>query len=227
MLAALHRWVAEHGAPPASNDWKRASETHPNRRSVIDRFGSWEAYLRAGGYHDDADALAVRRDKRLAPSRTPDELIDAIVDWIEEHGRPPSLVDWHPQLAELHGYPDKAQRWHAGAWPHADQVRRAWGSWNNAIRAAEAIAMPSGLKRATRAGRSGRPVEPWSPERICAAIREWTSLHGKPPTSYDWSARLDDGPRWPHARTVFHHWHSWADALRAAGVNPTRERIRR
>jgi hypothetical protein len=50
IVCALHAWVAEHGEPPASPDWKCATQSHPMMHTVMRTFGSWRAGLEAAGY---------------------------------------------------------------------------------------------------------------------------------------------------------------------------------
>lgn len=218
IVEAMVSWAAEHGAPPTRRDWNYSGDGHPGGEPVYRVFGSWETALRAAGFKDRADEIAAGRDRY--PAVSPDEISDAIIDWMDwGDGTPPSLLDWHPELAEHQGYPERAERWRAEGWPHAVQAQRAHGSWNAAIESAGAVAMPSGVKRSSRAGRAGGNVEVWTPERVTAAIGDWARLHGSPPRYSDWWPRALDDPRWPAMRTVCRAWGSFPAALRSAGFS--------
>lgn len=50
-LHALHTWVKTHGRVPSCNgDWRRAGQGHPSGRTCERNFGSWDDFIRAGGY---------------------------------------------------------------------------------------------------------------------------------------------------------------------------------
>lgn len=73
-------------------------------------------------------------------------------------------------------------------------------------------------------------------ERVVAAIQEWESRYGMPPSAYDWNlhyARAKAHPErlrqiearhgeaeWPNVSTVQAVFGSWNNALREAGVRP-------
>lgn len=69
IIKSVHDWVAEYGEPPAAPDWMPskakslndpdrerrgregiAARRHPDARWVFERFGSWNALIRAAGY---------------------------------------------------------------------------------------------------------------------------------------------------------------------------------
>jgi hypothetical protein len=101
---------------------------------------------------------------------------------------------------------------------------------------------PSGFARHARAAASDlylprehwSPRGTWNPDRVVAALKDWTSLTGLPPRSYEWSpgtaralgltssrVRLWERqyPRWPSSKTVCTYFGRWSQALRAAGLN--------
>jgi hypothetical protein len=104
---------------------------------------------------------------------------------------------------------------------------------------------PSGFARHARAAASDlylprehwSPRGTWNPDRVVAALKDWTSLTGLPPRSYEWSpgtaralgltsagVRLWERqyPRWPSSKTVCAYFGRWSQALRAAGLTPQR-----
>lgn len=221
IIAALRAWTATHdGTPPRARDWPQATSEHPHKRTVQERFGTWSAALRAA----DLDAPDTPSYGPRAAYGTWDRaaIIEAIVEWTDQHGQPPSMMDWSPPLAIHHGYPDRAERFRAQrpAWPYAAQVQKRFGTWNAAILAAEQIAMPSGIRRNSRAGRSGQPVHAWTRARVVDAIHAWACQHGRPPVYGDWWPRAQPDPRWPSMRTVTRCCGSFGAALRAAGYQP-------
>src|SRR4051794_7498452 len=88
--------------------------------------------------------------------------------------------------------------------------------------------------RRSRAGdlaREVRAVDPgsWTSEAIRAALHDWSRVVGRAPRAHEWSsvatgpsARASrwqvEHPRWPSAGAVVHHFGSWSDGLRAAGL---------
>lgn len=49
IIRALDRWHAVHLKAPTANMWLRAGPQHPATHTVVKRFGSWNAALRAAG----------------------------------------------------------------------------------------------------------------------------------------------------------------------------------
>jgi hypothetical protein len=50
IIRAIHSWAKLHGGePPKYNDWSRATDAHPARITVVERFGSWNAAIAAAG----------------------------------------------------------------------------------------------------------------------------------------------------------------------------------
>lgn len=62
----------------------------------------------------------------------------AIEEWAHLHGEPPAVPDWNPTQARILNDEPRARRFEDadGIWPHAQSVRRAFGSWAAAIEAA-------------------------------------------------------------------------------------------
>jgi hypothetical protein len=85
LVAALHAWNAEHGAPPREPDWTTASPSWrdawprwPGAGTVLRVFGSWNAAL-------EAARLPTRR---YAWAR--EEALERVAAWARAHGRPPT-----------------------------------------------------------------------------------------------------------------------------------------
>lgn len=147
-----------------------------------------------------------------------EEIIDAIGDWQRQYGRPPALVDWNPWLARRLGYEDRAARWQAGRWPSANHVVRAFGTWNDAIKAAEQLPMTPGVPRGSPRGRTdGRA---WTREEIVAVMRGWERAHGRLPTSADWRAADPDGARPTTAAVSQVFGQRWGQVIAELGGMP-------
>jgi hypothetical protein len=92
-----------------------AEPTHPNATTVREHFGCWEDALRAAGLPPP------RRTPRSAKHWTDADILDALRAWAAGHGRPPAGVDFTVAPP--------------GA-PSATTVRRRFGNWRQALRAA-------------------------------------------------------------------------------------------
>lgn len=49
-IDAIQRWAREHGEPPRMADWRPAVGDYPSTSAVEERFGSWNAAIRAAGF---------------------------------------------------------------------------------------------------------------------------------------------------------------------------------
>jgi hypothetical protein len=152
-------------------------------------------------------------------------ILQRIRDWERIHGEPPTTRDWDPSRARSTGQAWRAERFEAGDWPSIGQIRRQFGSFNAAVRAA-------GLSARRAPGR----VKPHltGSEQVTAAILAWTKRYGEPPTQADWdpvrARRLDQRWRivrynagdWPSLNTVLYHFGTLGEAIAAAGLRPRR-----
>lgn len=102
-----------------------------------------------------------------------------------------------PTTEELKGDP--------GLWPHPGVVRRHFGSFRETLEAA-------GLE----------VREPWSPDKVTHALRDFAYSHGRPPHSTDLGSGSD--PPLPSNATIRRWFDSLGAALEAAGIRPSRKR---
>jgi hypothetical protein len=205
VVQRVEDWAATHqGEGPILSDWKAgrvnadvSSGTWPAAETALQLFDSWEQLLAAAG--------VTPREQHQPGGRygwPQDLLIERLRTWSDTHGgHGPLSTDWSRQ-----GHPDYA----SGDWPSAGTVRRAFGSWERALRVAGVTPGPRHLRQ-------------WARELIIRRIRDWASAHdGKGPSREDWSRGAPepghDRGEWPHASTVIARFGSFDAALDAAGV---------
>jgi hypothetical protein len=124
----------------------------------------------------------------------------------------------------------RAHRFTQGDWPSVGMVRRQFGTFNAAIRAA-------GYE--PRGGPARQKNHLAGPNQVLAAILEWTRRYGAPPTQTDWDsararrtgqtwriARYEQGD-WPSLNTVRRHFGSLNRAILEAGLRPRQPGRRR
>lgn len=172
-----------------------------------------------------------RRSPRAGARRAPgpargrrytrDEVLEAIRQWADCHGSPPTSMDWDPARARRLGHDWRAERFEAGNWPTIRMVRDRFGTFNDAV--TRAGLQPRRAPSRVRANLAG-------PEAIVDAILEWTRRYGDLPAMADWdpvrARRLGQQWRieryleddWPSARSVAHHFGSFSAAAAAAGL---------
>jgi len=119
---------------------------------------------------------------------TDERILDALRASVQAYGRPPRAGEWRQ------GDP-------TGDRPSSQVVLRRFGSWTIALHAA---------------GLSSQP-RPWTPKLIIEALREWTGVHGHPPTVGEWNT-APSGDTHPPGRTVVNCFGSWRQALHEAGL---------
>jgi hypothetical protein len=152
-----------------------------------------------------------------------EQILEAIRSWDRCYGEPPTSIDWEPARARRKGHPWRAERFEAGDWPTARMVRGQFGNFNDAVR--RAGLSPRRAPTRIRPNLTG-------PDAIIDAIIEWTRRYGDVPSMADWDPvrarrlgqewripRYHDGD-WPSARSVAHHFGSFASAVSAAGLMP-------
>lgn len=167
----------------------------------------------------DSGVHAPRTRRRAYDS---EQILDAIRRWNDEHGRPPTWLDWDPACARRKGQDVRAELFEAGHWPSTAMVRRQFPTMGMAIEAA-------GLTARRRSGTKANLVDG---SQVLVAIREWTRRYGEPPAQTDldpyrarrtgqpWRAERYDEGDWPSLTTVRHHYGTLTAAVRAAGLEP-------
>jgi len=160
--------------------------------------------------HAPARGVAEKRVGR--PGWTADQIIEAMIAWNHQHGRPPRRRDWTGGGASH---------------PAGNTVYRVFGCWSAALVAAGFDASPPGPPR--------RPGG-WDPDSVI----EWTD-RCEAPRLVDWSPSLArrhgcdqaadlfeaERPRYPLASRVVRLFGTWNGALRAAGQPTTQTGLRR
>lgn len=172
-----------------------------------------------GGAGDGAETPEAQEPTLVARVWAPAEILACIQRFNEIHGRPPRVADWNPTAARRRRGPAAAKTDPSGDWPHANTVRRIFGSWNAAVRAA-------GLPETLPGGQVA-----WTRAAVLEQMRQFTERYGEPPRVTDWNPTLAqrrgrpelaerfkaDGC-WPHANTVQRLFGSWTKALEEAGL---------
>ena len=118
-------------------------------------------------------------------------ILDALRADARRRGRPPTWKEW-------------LKRERAGGRPGTAAVRRHFGSWNAALKAADL---------STRAQHGTR----WKRATIIRLLQRDAKRLGRTPTSAEWEAAHDRPWRWS-IRRIFG---SWTAALEAAGLPPS------
>jgi hypothetical protein len=178
-VVALRRHMAGREELPNGNQIPAGL---PSASTIRSLFGSWNAYVAAAGF-------APR------PHRSWDgqQVIDAIQAWAREHdGHPPTREDWVRATASH---------------PNQTQVRRLFGTWKAATKAAGFSPLNS------------RPMR-WTDQAILDALRRWEQVRGSPLPS-DWD---NTAPDHPTRGLVTKRFGSWDAALRAAGLSAAQPR---
>jgi predicted transcriptional regulator len=86
LLGALQAWADTHGRSPTAMDWPRAAAEHPEARTVLARFATWNGALRKAGLPP------VPPPRRYAWDQL--DMINALASWTRRHGRPPRSMEW-------------------------------------------------------------------------------------------------------------------------------------
>lgn len=205
IIDALREWTCAHGHAPTVSEWNARSsgDTHPNRRTVVNCFGSWRNALHDAG-------VAARRSARPVeppthpPARrmkfTDAEVIAALRREAESRGRTPRRTEWK-------GRPRTE--------PGVRAVLTHFGSWNDGLRAA-------GLEVTHQTGM-------WTREDVIDALRVDARDRGRTPRRDDWRRAASARPQ---AGIVEKLFGSWNAGLQAAGLEVshdparwTRERV--
>jgi predicted Zn-ribbon and HTH transcriptional regulator len=154
-------------------------------------------------------------DDAFKHERGRQRILDAIAEWVERFGTPPSAADWNPAQALRVGMAWKAERYVATGrkWPSVAGVQVLFGAWNAALNEA---GYPPVSPGEYRDGRSildvvrARPRQ-WSREKILAALARWEDEHGRLPGYTDWQPGR--AGEYPNAATVARVFGRWSVAL--------------
>jgi hypothetical protein len=133
-------------------------------------------------------------------------VLEAIRDWADLTGAPPTLADWSPAHARAGHEGSALYRSEPGRWPSASTVSARFGSVRAAVEAAGLAPPP---------GRSASAVRRWELEAIADAMRGHAGRTGQAPRRSDWQHAGEDHPA---ASTVYRVAGSWQRALEAAGL---------
>lgn len=205
--AGLPARIPEHELPRAERVLaaRRLAGAGMSAAAVADLLGVGKStvvgYLRGGscpacGGPLVCGALCGACAPRRAPAATREEVLDALREWAEQHGRAPYQHEWGWRAGPRSPWVSEFPRW-----PSASSVRTHFDSWNAALRLA-------GVPLRRRSG--------WTSEEILESIRRWTTEHGGPPGYADFR-RASDRARWPDPKTVAGRFGGWRAALAAAG----------
>jgi hypothetical protein len=161
IVGAIQRWVDLYGSAPVMLDWDPARARRqghgwragrfeagqwPTARVVCGAFGSFSAAVAQAGYVP-----------RPAPSRVranlagPEDVLDAIREWVRRFGDVPSMADWDPARARRLKQDWRIARYHDGDWPSVRSVAHHFGSLSRAIEAAGLQPRAASSQRADRA----------------------------------------------------------------------------
>jgi DNA-binding CsgD family transcriptional regulator len=132
-------------------------------------------------------------------------VLEAIRDWTDVTGSPPTLADWSPAHAPAGHEGSARYRSERGRWPSASTVAARFGSLRAAIEAA-------GLRPAER---GNGPPSRWNLQAIGEAMRAHAGRTGETPRRSDWQHASEDHPA---ASTVYRVAGSWRRAVAAAGL---------
>ncbi len=116
ILGSLQAWRKRHGRSPRFSDWRMAGPYHPSSLTVRKRFGTWPAALELAGIEPTFPQPVPRNWQWQR-----EEMLQALRDWAEDHGRAPTLRQW--RKATLYR-------------PCGETIRSTFGSMAAAIEAA-------------------------------------------------------------------------------------------
>jgi hypothetical protein len=135
-----------------------------------------------------------------------ERVLEAIRDWTDVTGSPPTLADWSPAHAPAGHEGSARYRSEPGRWPSASTVAARFASLRAAIEAA-------GLRPARERGNG--PPSRWNLQAIAEAMRAYAARTGEAPRRSDWQHAGEDHPA---ASTVYRVAGSWRRAIEASGV---------
>jgi SOS-response transcriptional repressor LexA len=128
-----------------------------------------------------------------------DEAVDAVREWLEEHGRPPTWSEW-AKAAEGR--------------PTSKTVQRRWG-WHQLL--AEATGVSPEQVRELMEWRVGRQGAHRTQQRMLEMLKAAGAELGRSPAWAEWEQA--GGQTRPPAKTVARRLGSWTRALEEAGLD--------
>jgi len=193
IIERLREWHAQTGRAPRAGEW-RIDPDAPNRYQL--EFPHWPPQGSAETIFGSWHAAV--RGAGLEPVRerwawTRQEAIDALLQAAVTLGRSPTVAD------------SRRNPW----LPTSPTARRYFGSWHGALTAA-------GLPVNAPAPRD------WDRPAIIEAFRDFAAEHGRSPQRRDFDDAANEG-RYPSSTAVTNQFGSWNDAVRSAGLKPTRD----
>jgi hypothetical protein len=149
IVAAIRRWAELYGGPPQTADWEPSRAARAGEHWRVERFraGTWPT-LNTVRHHFGRFNLAIEA-AGLTPNRTPsrirphftgsEQVLSAIREWLRRYGDVPTQADWDPSRARALDQSWRVARFEADDWPSLRSVARHFGSFGNAIRAADLL----------------------------------------------------------------------------------------
>ncbi len=213
ILTALQQWLAETGVVPRRNDWsgERPDDAGRAQRKWMDEHPRWPSSSCVTAHFGSWSAA------------------------LRAAGMPARKLTFQSSVAER---VDAARRLAAAGMTVRD-IGRALGvsrsSVHNYLQARSCpecsgpVTNPSAERCAACSSTRPAVSRSWTRADVRAAIREWESEHGRPPSHRDWTpSRRQPGrweaehPRWPSAAVVCHLYADrpdpWNSALQDAGA---------
>lgn len=134
IIACFRRWNEIHGKPPAASDWLYynsgvGDREWPHVACVQREFGTWSNGMRAAGFDPRPIGHYDRTDPEYTAKITrwpKEQILQLMREWEAMYGRAPRARDWKDFSATrpLPGYPSETT------------VRKKFGTWDAAVRAA-------------------------------------------------------------------------------------------
>lgn len=176
--------------------------------------------------------------------------IAAMQTWAEDHdGDPPKMEDWRTKTPGCPTYAVVVRlfgSWNEGitaaglearpssrvpALPEREPTAREERDLVTLPAAANGVSPPADAvvsesrdqlvgtsEVASRSVSAGGRVR-YTRELLVEEIKRWNAEHGSPPTFSDWQKKVDG---YPVAQTVYAHFGSWSEGIKAAGLTPGR-----
>jgi hypothetical protein len=197
IIAAIHRWQAEHDEAPKMIDWEPArarrmgqdwraerfeSGHWPSAKVVCGQFGSFNAAITAAGM------TPRRTPARQRPNLSgPEAVLTAMIEWTRRYGDVPTMADWDTARARRLQQEWRIARYLQGDWPSAASVRFHFGTFAKAADAAGLVPRSPGVHHDARqperqmnrlaASRAGGPDQS-GPEELAEQIRAVARARG-------------------------------------------------